>query len=189
MKILIMKGRNLLVGIIIGIIFGSSGTYYLLVHTPILEINLLGPAVEPSNQIPIEEMIETDQKLTLETNNLRYTVLDVRKSDFGVKGEKPLEGGIFVISKIEIENIGKTEVKVYGTSWFVQDSEGRVFKPKTFDATPEKDEKFFSVQIPPGFKIVKDVGFEIPAQLKLPLQLYVADKSTSAEPILLGRII
>jgi hypothetical protein len=183
-----VRGRNLIVGIIIGIIIGSSGMYYLLVHSPILEIDLLGPAVETIKQKPIEELSDTEQKLTLATNDLKYTVLDVRKSDFGVKGEKPLEGGIFVISKIEIENIGKTEVMVFGTSWFVQDSEGRIFKPKTFDATLEKDEKIFSIQIPPGFKIIKDVGFEIPAQFKVPLQLYVADKSSKADPILMGPI-
>jgi hypothetical protein len=188
-EIWIVRGRNIVVGIIIGIILGSSGMYYLLVHTPILEIGLLGPAVESSNQMPVEELSAADQKPTLATNDLKYTVLDVRKSDFGVKGEKPLEGGIFVISKIQIENIGKTEVMVFGNSWFVQDSEGRIFKPKTFDATAEEDEKLFSIQIPPGFKIVKDIGFEIPAQLKLPLQLYVADKSSTGDPILLGRII
>ena len=184
-----MKGRNLIVGIIIGIIIGSSGMYYLLMYTPIAEIGLLGPVEESFNQVPIERLSEADQKPTLATNDLKYTVLDVRQSDFGVKGEKPLEGGIFVISKIEIENIGKTEVMVFGTSWFVQDSEGRIFKPKTFDTTSEEDEKIFSIQIPPGFKIVNDVGFEIPAQLKLPLQLYVADKSSTSDSVLLGRII
>lgn len=184
-----MRGRNLIVGIIIGIIIGSSGMYYLLINSPILEIGLLIPAVESINQIPIEGLSDNDQKPTLVTNDLKYTVLDVQKSDFGVKGEKPLEGGVFVISKIEIENIGKTEVMVFGTSWFVQDSEGRIFKPKTFDAAAEENEMLFSIQIPPGFKIVKDVGFEIPSQLKLPLQLYVADKPSTSDPVLLGRII
>ena len=188
-KLFTLRGRNLVIGIIIGIILGSSGMYFLLANTPIMEVGLLGPVQDSFNQIPIEGLGEGDQKPSLETNDLTYTVLDVRKADFGVKGEKPLKGGIFVISKIEIENIGKTELMVYGTSWFVQDSEGRIFKPKTFDATPEEAEKLFSIKIPPGFKIVNDIGFEIPAEPLLPLQLYVSDKSFEADPILLGQII
>ena len=140
-------------------------------------------------QIPIEGITEQSHQPTIITNDLKYTVLDVRKSNFGVKGEKPLEGGIFIITKLEIENTGKSEVTVYGASWFVKDSDGRIFKPKTFDATPEEDERYFSIQIPPGFKIMRDVGFEVPATPELGLQLYVADKPLAAEPILLGKII
>jgi hypothetical protein len=184
-----LRGPNLIIGIIIGIAIGSSGMYFLLVNTPIFDIGLLGPIEDSFNQIPIEVLSEDSQKLFLVTNDLMYTVIDVRKSDFGVKGEKPLKGGIFVISKLEIENIGTTEVTVYGTSWFVQDSEGRIFKPKTFDASTEDGEKLFSIQIPPGFKVVNDIGFEIPALPQLPLQLYVSDKSFEADPILLGQII
>lgn len=185
---ILLRGRNLIIGIIIGLALGSSGTLFLISNTSILDGNLLG--IDNSfSHAPIEEKNEQDLKPFLITNNLKYTILDVRTSGFGVKGEKPLEGGIFVISKLEIENIGKTELIVYGTSWFVQDSEGRIFKPKTFDATPTNDERYFSIQIPPGFKIVKDIGFEIPSEPSLPLELYVAKNSFEADAILLGQII
>jgi hypothetical protein len=186
--LLLLRGRNLVIGLIIGIVIGSTGTYFLLVNTPILESGLLGPQ-DSFTQIPIEGFSEQDLRPVLITNDLKYTVLDVRTSEFGVKGESPLEGGTYVVAKLEIENIGKTELIVYGTSWFVHDSEGRIFKPKTFDATPEEDGKYFSIQIPPGFKIRKDIGFEIPSEPSFPLQLYVAKNSFEAEPILLGQII
>lgn len=182
-----LRRRIFILGIIVGLAIGSAGMYFLLKTIPFLESGFGGP-VDSFTQLPIEDS-DKDQKPTLITNDLKYTILDVRQSDFGVKGEKPLEGGIFVITKLEIENIGKTEIEVYGTSWFVQDSEGRIFKPKTFDATAEEDEKLFSIKIPPGFKVVKDIGFEIPSQPQLPLQLYVSDKSFSSDPILLDQII
>lgn len=184
-----MSVRPIIIGIIIGVVIGSIGTFFLFNNTTIFEdVGLLFPE-DSFTQMPIEDFSEQDLRPVLATNELKYTVLDVRTSDFGVNGEKPLEGGIFVITKVEIENIGKTEVVVYGTSWFVQDSEGRIFKPKTFDAIPEGGGKYFSIQIPPGFKITRDIGFEVPSEPSLPLQLYVAENSYESDPILLGQII
>ena len=34
----------------------------------------------------------------------------MKKSDFGIMGEKPLEGGVYLIGKIKIENLGKQEL-------------------------------------------------------------------------------
>jgi len=100
--------------------------------------------------------------------------------------EKPLEGGIFLITKIEIENFGKQEVIVYGKNWLLKDENERVYSPKTFNAIPENNENIFSIRIPPGFKIIKNIGFEIPSKVESTRELYVADKPLESNPILLG---
>jgi hypothetical protein len=184
-----LRGRNLVIGIIVGIIIGSFGTFFLLNTFPFIETNILNVKDSALSPLPLKSLEAQDLKPVLITNNLKYSVLDVRKSSFGVKGEKPLEGGTFVITKIEIENIGKTEAVVYGTTWNVQDDLGRIFKPKSFDAQPEDEAKRFSIQIPPGFKVTQDIGFEVPSRSNASLYLFVADSSSTAEPILLGQIL
>ena len=50
-------------------------------------------------------------------------------------------------------------------------------------------EHIFSIRIPPGFKITKNIGFEIPSSLELDRELYVADKPFESQPVLLGIVI
>ena len=123
---------------------------------------------------------------TLRTNELQYTLVEIKTTDFGINGEKPLEGGVFLITKVEIENFGKHEVIVYGKNWLLKDENERVYSPKTFNATPEKNENIFNIRIPPGFKITKSIGFEIPSNVESVRELYVADKPLESNPILLG---
>lgn len=123
---------------------------------------------------------------TILTNELQYTLVEVKKTDFGINGEKPLEGGIFLITKVEIENFGTHEVIVYGKNWLLKDENGRVYSPKTFNAVPEQNENIFSIRIPPGFKIIKSIGFEVPINVESLRELYVADKPLDSNPILLG---
>ncbi len=105
-------------------------------------------------------------------------------------GKNPwMEGGIFVIVKTEIENIGKTEIKVFGKNWLLEDSKGRIYTPKSYNAIKENDDNIFSIEIPPGFKIVRDIGFEVPITSQNDLDLYVADSSFDSKPVLLGKII
>ena len=63
-----------------------------------------------------------------------------------------------------------------------------MYTPKTFDATPEKNENIFSIRIPPGFKIVKGIGFEVPSSLETIHELYVADRAFDSDPIFLGLV-
>ena len=125
---------------------------------------------------------------TLRTNELQYTLVEIKTTDFGIRGEKPLEGGVFLITKVEIENFGKQEVVVYGKNWLLKDENERVYLPKTFNATPENNENIFNIRIPPGFKISKSIGFEVPSNVESARELYVADKPFESNQILLGII-
>lgn len=181
-----MAKKFVVMGIIIGIIVGSIGTYYSNYAFSFLGIDELSlPTLdgEKPKQVEIPHLPKT-----LLTNELQYTLLEVKRTDFGVNGEKPLEGGVFLITKIGIENYGTTEAIVYGKNWQLKDENGRMYTPKTFDATKENAENIFSIRIPPGFKIVKNIGFEIPSSLELTRELYVADKPFESQPILLGII-
>jgi len=170
--------------VIVGIILGSVGTYYSNYVFSILGMDELSvPSM--SEEKTKDGKIQTLPK-TLLTNELQYTLVEIKKTDFGINGEKPLEGGIFLITKVEIENFGKQEVIVYGENWFLKDQEDRIYTPKTFNATPEKNNNIFSIRIPPGFKIIQDIGFEIPLRLESERELYVADKAFESEPIFLG---
>lgn len=175
---------------IIGIVIGSASTIVVITNFPLFTSEFF----DPGNYIKLQDEQEIDEKEkivenSLTTNNLRYELVDVKKSDFGINGEKPLEGGTFLITILEIENTGKTEAIIYGTNWFVKDSEERIFKPKTHNAISEDGEKRFSIAIPPGFKVVKEIGFEIPVGSQLSMSLYVADKPGDSEPLLFGQII
>jgi len=147
-------------------------------------------------EISIPSMIEEKPSIiqtqnlptSIITNDLQYKLLEVKKTDFGINGEKPLDGGIFLITKVEIENFGKREVIVYGENWFLKDQDDRIYAPKTFNASPEQNKNIFSIRIPPGFKIVQDIGFEIPLRLDSVRELYVANKSFESEPIFLGLV-
>lgn len=171
-------------GIIIGIIVGSIGTYYSNYAFNFLGIDELSlPSLEEEKP---KRMEMQSLPKTLLTNELQYTLLEIKRTDFGVNGEKPLEGGVFLITKIEIENYGTAEAIVYGKNWLLKDEKGRIYTPKTFDASKEDNEHIFSIRIPPGFKITKNIGFEIPSSLELDRELYVADKPFESQPVLLG---
>ena len=170
---------------IIGIIVGSLGTYYSNYAFSFIGIDELS---FPSMKEESKEMETQSLPKTLLTNELRYSLIEVKTTDFGINGEKPLEGGVFIISKIEIENYGKNEIVVYGKNWFLKDENDRMYTPKTFDANKEDNENIFSIRIPPGFKVVKNIGFEIPSSFELTRELYVADKPFVSQPVLLGAI-
>lgn len=179
-----MTKKLVIIGIIIGVVIGSIGTYYSNYAFSVLGIDELSfPSLEEKKSKQME--MPTLPK-TLLTNELQYTLVEIKRTDFGVNGEKPLEGGVFLITKIEIENYGTAEAIVYGKNWLVKDEKGRMYTPKTFDATKENNDNIFSIRIPPGFKIVKNIGFEIPSNLELARELYVADKPFESQPILLG---
>lgn len=181
-----MAKKYVLIAIIIGIILGSLGTYYSNYALNLFGIEELSiPSMNKEKQTLVDPQSISKSILT---NELHYKIIDVKETDFGINGEKPLAGGIFLITKIEIENLGKHEVIVYGKNWFLKDQEDRIYTPKTFNATPEKNENIFSIRIPPGFKIVHDVGFEVPSILVAPRELYVADRSFESEPVFLGII-
>jgi hypothetical protein len=176
--------KYIVVAIIDGLTLGSLGTYfsnYALNLFGIDEISI--PSLDEQKQIGAQ--MQSTPKSIL-TNELQYNLVEVKKTDFGINGEKPLEGGVFLITKIEIENFGKQEVIVYGENWFLKDQDDRVYTPKTFNATPEKNENIFSIRIPPGFKITQNIGFEIPSKLESQKELYVADRAFESEPIFLG---
>lgn len=163
---------------------GSLGIYfsnYALNYFGIEELSIPSMVKEEPRSIQTQSFPKS-----ILTNDLQYKLLEVKKTDFGINGEKPLEGGIFLITKVEIENFGKQEVIVYGENWFLKDKDDRIYTPKTFNATPEKNKNIFSIRIPPGFKIVQDIGFEIPSRLESERELYVANKSFESEPIFLG---
>ena len=171
-------------GVIIGVMLGSIGTYYsnyAFSFFGVEELSLPSLNDEKSKKNEMQELPKT-----LLTNELQYTLVEVKRTDFGVSGEKPLEGGVFLITKIEIENFGTTEAIVYGKNWQLKDEKGRTYTPRTFDASKENNDNIFSIRIPPGFKIIKNIGFEIPSSLDLSRELYVADKPFESQPILLG---
>ena len=180
-----MAKKSILIAVIIGIILGAIGTYYsnyALEYLGISELTL------PSTYEPESKIEQVPSlPLTLLTNELQYSLLEVKETEFGVNGEKPLEGGIFLITKIEIENLGKQEVIVFGKNWQLIDENKRIYTPKTFD-TLEDEEKIFSIRIPPGFKVTKTIGFEIPSNLNFPREIYVADRGFDSQPALLGII-
>ncbi|MDH3618152.1 MAG: DUF4352 domain-containing protein [Nitrosopumilus sp.] len=179
-----MAKKYIVVAVIVGITLGSLGTYfsnYALNLFGIDEISI--PSLDEQKQIGVQ--MQSIPK-SIFTNELQYNLVEVKKTDFGINGEKPLEGGVFLITKIEIENFGKQEVIVYGENWFLKDQDDRVYTPKTFNATPEKNENIFSIRIPPGFKITQNIGFEIPSKLESQKELYVADRAFESEPIFLG---
>ena len=125
---------------------------------------------------------------TLFTDEIKYVLVDTKRTDFGVNGEIPLNGGIYLITKIEIENLTKEEIIIYGKNWFIKDSKDRIYKPQSFNAKTDA-ENIFSIRIPPGFTVVKNIGFEIPSDLKSDINLYVADSSgLVTKPILLGQV-
>lgn len=180
-----MAKKTIVIGIIIGIILGSFGTYYsnyFLSFVGIQEISF------PSDQATYDHELTTSIPITLETNELRYTLVEVKESDFGINGEKPLEGGIYLISKIKIENLGKKELIVFGKNWLLKDKDERTYNVKTFDANPETSEKIFSIRIPPGFTVTKNIGFEIPYELKSSREFYVPNGGFESQPILLGKV-
>ena len=180
-----MNKRIFILGIIIGVAIGGIATYYSVYALTIMEIQIL-PNL--SNQEPIkQELISTTIPKTLFTDELKYVLLDTKRTDFGVNGEIPLEGGIFLIAKIEIENLTKEEIIVYGKNWFIKDTEDRIYKPHSFNAKKDS-ENLFSIRIPPGFTVVKNIGFEIPSELDSGINLYVADSGFNSSPILLGRL-
>ena len=181
-----MAKKHVVLVFVIGIVLGSLGTYfsnYGLNYFGIEELSI--PSFNEKNLMstPIQSIPKT-----IITNDLHYKLLEVKKTDFGINGEKPLEGGIFLVTKVEIENLGKEEVIVYGENWFLKDKEDRIYTPKTFNATPEKNNNVFSIRIPPGFKIVQDIGFEIPSKLESERELYVANKSFDSQPIFLSLV-
>ncbi len=179
-----MAKKHILISVIIGIILGSIGTYYSNYGLNFLGIDELSiPSID--KKTGANTKLEEIPKSIL-TNELRYNLMEVKKTDFGINGEKPLEGGVFLIAKIEIENIGKKEVIVFGKNWFLKDKDDRIYTPKTFSSTPESGENIFSVRIPPGFKITQNIGFEIPSKSESPNELYVANKAFDSEPIFLG---
>lgn len=176
-----MAKKYILISIIIGIILGSIGTYFSNYALNLFGIDEL---VIPSIDKKIEDSTKIqDFPKSIQSNELQYNLIEVKKTDYGINGEKPLEGGIFLVAKIEIENLGKKEIVVFGKNWFLKDKEGRVYTPKTFNATPEKNENVFSIRIPPGFKITQNIGFEIPSKLNSPRELYVANGPFDSEPI------
>ena len=181
-----MAKKWIVIGIIVGIILGSAGTYYsnyFLGYFGISELSF------PSNtKTTVDSEPTTYLPITLETNELRYTLVEVKESDFGIKGEKPLEGGIYLINKIKIENLGTQELIVYGKDWKLIDKNERTYKVKTFDANPESAEKIFSIRIPPGFTVTNNIGFEIPSELQSSREFYVPNSGFESQPVLLGEI-
>jgi hypothetical protein len=178
--------KFIVIGLFVGIVLGSFGTYFSNYAFNYLEMDELSI---PSIKEKKSDSIQTQSlPKSILTNELQYKLLDVKKTDFGINGEKPLEGGVFLITKVEIENLGKHEIIVYGENWFLKDQDDRIYSPKTFNATPEKNKNIFSIRIPPGFKIVQDIGFEIPLELKTARGLYVANKAYESEPIFLGLV-
>jgi len=181
-----LSKKIIAVTLFIGMMIGGSGMFVLFQNFLIFE---------NENEISLDAFIKFEENpkekipTTLITNELKYTLLEVNTLDFGINGEKPLEGGIFIIVELEIENLQKEEALIYGTNWFVKDSEGRIFKAKTHNAAPEDSEKKFSIVIPPSFKVTKKIGFEIPSNPQSSMELFVADKPGDAQPILFGKII
>ena len=179
-----MAKKFIVIALIIGITLGSVGTYFSNYALNLFGIDELSiPSTDDEKKITAQ--IQSTPKSIL-TNELQYSLVEVKKTDFGINGEKPLEGGVFLVTKIEIENFGKQEVIVYGENWFLKDQDDRVYTPKTFNATPEKNENIFSIRIPPGFKITQNIGFEIPSKLESQKELYVADRAFESEPVFLG---
>lgn len=179
-----MAKKHIAIAVIVGIIIGSIGTYYSNYIFSIVgmeELSFPYTMEEKNGDVKLQTIPKT-----IFTNELQYTLVEVQKTDFGINGEKPLEGGIFLITKVTIENFGKQEVIVYGKNWLLKDENERVYSPKTFNAKPENNENIFSIRIPPGFKIIKSIGFEIPSNVESTRELFVPDKPRESSPILLG---
>ncbi len=170
--------------IIIGIVLGSIGTYFS--NYALNQIGLDELSIPSTNKENPTDVKSHNLPKSILTNELQYKLIEVKKTDFGINGEKPLEGGIFLVTKVEIENLGNYEVIVYGKNWLLKDQENRVYTPKTFNAVPEKNENIFSIRIPPGFKIIQNVGFEVPSKVESVRELYVADRAFESEPIFLS---
>lgn len=181
-----MIARRFIAGLVLGIALGSLGTYLLLTSPVIANVFDVKTMMAPTEINSTKD--ESYKHPSMVKNNLKYTVLEVRTSDYGIKGEKPLEGGIFLIIKVEIENLDKTEVSIRGKNWFLQDSKGRTYLPKTHNANPLDNEDLFSIRVPPGFKVVRDVGFEIPSYIDENFELYVPNKPLDSEPVVLGKV-
>lgn len=181
-----MTKKIIPVAVLVGIAIGATGTYYsnyAFSFFGIQEISI--PSMEKKHT---DDLTQEILSAVLFTNELQYTLVEVKKTDFGINGEKPLEGGIFLIVKVEIENFGKQEVTVYGKNWILTDENGRTYSPKTFNASPEINDNIFSIRIPPGFKVTKNVGFEIPSGIESERKMYVPDKPNESNPILLSVI-
>ncbi|NIP62860.1 MAG: DUF4352 domain-containing protein [Nitrosopumilaceae archaeon] len=180
-----MRKKALILGLVIGVALGVVSTYYSVYALTLMEIQIL-PNLSDKDTVKSKLTSVTIPK-TLFTDELKYVLLDTKRTDFGVNGEMPLEGGVFLIAKIEIENLTKEEIIVYGKNWFIQDAEDRIYKPHSFNAKKDP-ENIFSIRIPPGFTVVKNIGFEIPTELDSGIELYVADSGFSSSPILLGHL-
>jgi len=180
-----LNKRIFILGIIIGVAIGGIATYYSVYALTIMEIQIL-PNSSDQESVK-QELISTTIPKTLFTDELKYVLLDTKRTDFGVNGEMPLEGGIFLIAKIEIENLTKEEIIIYGKNWFIKDTEDRIYKPHSFNAKKDP-ENLFSIRIPPGFTVVKNIGFEIPTELDSGINLYVADSGFNSSPIMLGKL-
>ncbi|MDX1440973.1 MAG: DUF4352 domain-containing protein [Nitrosopumilaceae archaeon] len=181
-----MAKKFIVAAVLFGIVIGSLGTYYsnyLLDSIGLENLDFPSNQKEESSPEPIDPLPKT-----LLTNEIQYTLLEVKQTDFGIRGEKPLEGGIFLITKLQIENFGKQEIVVYGKNWSLRDENNRIYTPKTFDVTNEDNENIFSIRIPPGFKIETNIGFEIPVNLDSNRELYVSDKGGVSQPIFLATI-
>lgn len=181
-----MAKKSIIIGIIVGIVLGSCGTYFSNYFLGYIG----GPEISFPNSFNSTEVatLTSNLPLTLETNELRYTLVEVKESDFGINGEKPLEGGIYLIGKIKIENLGKQELIVFGKNWQLKDKNQRTYNVKTFDANLESSDKIFSIRIPPGFTVTKNIGFEIPTELKSSREFYVPNSGFESQPVLLGKI-
>jgi len=166
-------------------VLGALGTYFSFYFTDFLGLERIYPEPEIKTKVDSQKV---PSPTILLTNDLKYTIVESLRTDFGINGERALKNGVFLVVKIEIENFGKKEVIIYGENWFLKDNQDRIFLPKTFDANPEETERLFSIRIPPGFKVTKHVGFEIPSSLESPIDLYVADKPFDSSPILLGKV-
>ena len=178
-----MAKKYIVLSLVIGIVIGITGSYFSHDFSELFGIDQsILPFLE-------KEKLDRDSSMSpksIVTNDLRYTLISVKTTDFGINGEKPLSGGIFLVTKVEIENFAKEEVIVYGKNWKLKDENDRIYSPRTFDAAPEKNENIFSLRIPPGFKIVTNIGFEIPSSIESSRELFVADKAFDSKPILLG---
>ncbi len=87
---LVLIARRFIAGLIIGIALGATSAGFILMNSEIAQVLGLGRISEVAAPTSTEK--EEAQAATLITNDLKYAILDVRKSDYGVNGEKPLDG-------------------------------------------------------------------------------------------------
>lgn len=178
-----MAKKFIVLSLAIGIFIGISGSYF---SEDIVEFFGIDQSMLPFMEKDKLQRDVNESQPSIVTNDLRYKLASVKTTDFGINGEKPLSGGVFLVAKVEIENFAKEEVIVYGKNWKLKDENDRIYAPRTFDATPENGENIFSLRIPPGFKIVTNIGFEIPSNIESSRELFVADKAFESKPVLLG---